>query len=125
MLALIAAVISAIATIAAAVITTRRTGPAGAVPVAATVEGAAVPVAAAPVSKAFWLGLAGLILWIIPIAAYLAVIPGLYVGIREHDGPRRRTTAGIVLCALSLGLAAINSAIGAYQGAHGQLWFQR
>jgi len=49
----------------------------------------------------------------------------LYIGIREMNGPRRRTGAGLAMCAVALVLLVINSAIGAYQGAHGQLWFQQ
>jgi hypothetical protein len=34
------------------------------------------------------------------------------------------TAPGIGLCAVSLGLAVINSAVGAWQGAHGTGWWQ-
>jgi hypothetical protein len=118
-LALIAAVITCAGTVAAALITTRKAGPAGTVPVPAT------GTATAPVSKAFWLGLAGMAAWIIPVAAYVLVLPGLYIGIREQNGPRRLTAPGIGLCAVSLGLAVINSAVGAWQGAHGTAWWQQ
>jgi hypothetical protein len=119
-LALIAAVITCAGTVAAALITTRKAGPAGTVPAPAT----GTATATAPVSKAFWLGLAGLAAWIIPVAAYVLVLPGLYIGIREQNGPRRLTAPGTVLCAVSLGLAVINSAVGAWQGAHGTGWWQ-
>jgi hypothetical protein len=128
--ALVAALIGCIGSIAAALITTRQKGPAGVIPAAApSVEDPTplfthVVVPAAPVSKAFWLGIASLITWTIPIFGVCTIIPGLYIGIREMNGPRTRTGAGVTMCVIALVLTVINSAIGAYQGAHGQLWFQ-
>lgn len=122
---LIAALLGAVATIVSAVITTRRTGPAGTTVPVATTPGGTVVAASARTSKAFWLGLAGLILWVIPLIGYCVIIPGLWIGIREMNGPRRRTGAGVAMCVIALALALVNSAIGAYQGAHGQMWFQQ
>ena len=123
--ALAAALIGCIGSIAAALITTRQRGPAG------TYNGPGAPsweggyAASARVSKAFWFGIASLVTWIIPIFGVCTIIPGLYIGIREMNGPRTRTGAGVTMCVIALVLTVINSAIGAYQGAHGQLWFQQ
>lgn len=126
MFEIIAALISSVATIAAAVIATRRAGPAGEPPyLAPAMGGVASQLPAGRISRSFWLGMAGLVLWVIPLLGYVAVIPGLYVGIRDHGGPRRNAGAGIIMCSISLALALMNSAIGAYQGAHGVGWWQQ
>lgn len=123
MIALIAAVITCAGTVIAALITTRQRGPAGTVPVPVP-NGPPIPVAQpgrGRISKSLWCGIAGLVLWVLPVLAYVVVLPGLYIGLREMRGPRKHTAAGLVLCITGLGLALINSAIGAYMGAHGQL----
>jgi len=120
--ALVAALIGCIGSIAAALITTRQRGPAG-LPEVQPLTAPAMTTGRT--SKAFGLGIASLVLWIIPILGICTVIPGLYIGIREMNGPRRRTGAGVAMCAVALVLLVINSAIGAYQGAHGQMWFQQ
>lgn len=122
MITLVAALITGIGAVAAALITTRQRGPAGTVPV--TAGGPPVPAAQSGqgrTSKSLWCGIAGLFLWVLPVLGYLVILPGLYIGIRELRGPRRHTTTGLVLCIVGLGLALVNSAIGAYMGAHGQL----
>lgn len=125
---LIGALVAAASTIAAALITTRQRGPAGTVASTALLSNPPQPVytpAQPPrTSRSVWCGLAGFILWILPIVAYFVVIPGLYVGIRDLRGPRTGCGTGIALCALSLLASVVNSAWGAYMGAHGQLWFQ-
>ena len=127
--ALVAALIGCIGSIAAALITTRQRGPAGVPepvglhPVHAAYLAQDTP--PARTSKAFWFGIASLVTWIIPIFGVCTIIPGLYIGIREMNGPRTRTGAGVTMCVIALVLTVINSAIGAYQGAHGQLWFQQ
>ena len=65
-------------------------------------------------------------LWIIPIAGIFVIAPGLYIGIRDFAPVRLRSRAalGVTLCAIGLVLLIINSAIGAYQGAHGTGWWQ-
>jgi hypothetical protein len=131
--ALVAALIGCIGSIAAALITTRQKGPAGMTPVGQpitlpsgnTYQEVAFTESPGRMSKAFWFGLASLITWTIPIFGVCTIIPGLYIGIREMNGPRRRTGAGVTMCVIALVLTVINSAIGAYQGAHGQMWFQQ
>ena len=121
--ALAAALIGCIGSIAAALITTRQRGPAGVVaaPDVPQWQGQVPP---GRTSKSFWLGIASLVTWTIPVFGVCTIIPGLYIGIREMNGPRTRTGAGVTMCVIALVLTVINSAIGAYQGAHGQLWFQ-
>ena len=124
--ALVAALIGCIGSIAAALITTRQRGPAGAAEPAALGLGTVPWQPGQPrTSKAFWFGIASLITWMIPIFGVCTIIPGLYIGIREMNGPRRRTGAGVAMCVIAHVLTVINSAIGAYQGAHGQMWFQQ
>jgi len=72
-----------------------------------------------------WWGLAGIFLWLLPILGYIVTLPGLFIAIRDvrSPGTRRYSLLGLVLCMLALVLTIINSAIGAYQGAHGVgLW---
>lgn len=128
---LVAALIGAVATIAGAVITTRRNGPAGVTTVSDAHlfqgrgwAGEQVVAAVSKRTKAFGLGIAGLICWVLPIAGFCVTIPGLWIAIRDLNGPKRSTTAGLVMCGIGFALTLVNSAIGAYQGAHGQMWFQ-
>jgi hypothetical protein len=78
------------------------------------------------ISVSLWLGLAGLILWIIPILGALDLLPGLFIAIRDlrSPGTRRYAVAGLALCLIAFTLTIINSAIGAYQGYHGTGWWQ-
>ena len=78
------------------------------------------------ISVSLWLGLAGLILWIIPILGAFDLLPGLFIAIRDlrSPGTRRYAVAGLVLCLIAFTLTVINSAIGAYQGYHGTGWWQ-
>ena len=76
-------------------------------------------------STSLWWGLAGIFLWLLPILGYIVTLPGLFIAIRDvrSPGTRRYSLLGLVLCMLALVLTIINSAIGAYQGAHGVgLW---
>ncbi len=78
------------------------------------------------ISVSLWLGVAGLILWIIPILGAIDLLPGLFIAIRDlrSPGTRRYALAGLVLCLIAFTLTVINSAIGAYQGYHGTGWWQ-
>jgi hypothetical protein len=78
------------------------------------------------ISVSLWLGLAGLILWIIPILGAFDLLPGLFIAIRDlrSPGTRRYAIGGLVLCLVAFTLTIINSAIGAYQGYHGTGWWQ-
>jgi hypothetical protein len=68
------------------------------------------------------LGLCGLIAWIIPLFGFPVTITGLVFGIKALGRPQNgMAIAGTVLCGLGLVLTAINSAVGAYLGATGQL----
>jgi hypothetical protein len=50
--------------------------------------------------------------------------PGLVLGIKSLQGPRKGVaTAGIVLCIIGLVASIANAAIGAYLGATGQLHY--
>jgi hypothetical protein len=77
-------------------------------------------------SRSLWWGLAGIFLWLLPILGYIVTLPGLFIAIRDvrSPGTRRYSLLGLVLCMLALVLTIINSAIGAYQGAHGVGWWQ-
>ena len=69
-----------------------------------------------------WLGLFGLIAWLLPIIGFPTTITGLVLGFKSLSGPRRgMATVGIVLCIIGLVLTTANAAIGAYLGATGQL----
>ena len=77
-------------------------------------------------SRSLWWGLAGIFLWLLPILGYVVTLPGLFIAIRDvrSPGTRRYSLLGLVLCTLALALTIINSAVGAYQGAHGAGWWQ-
>jgi hypothetical protein len=72
------------------------------------------------------LGIVGIIAWLIPIIGLPIGIVALVLGIlgikRSSYG---MSIVGIVLAVICLVLTIINSAIGAYQGYHGELWFQK
>lgn len=71
------------------------------------------------------LGIFGLFAWLIPLLGFPVTIVGLILGISgSKKGSRGIAIAGIVICIITLVLTIINSAIGAYLGANGQLWFQ-
>jgi|SRR5450755_477469 hypothetical protein len=78
------------------------------------------------VSRSLWWGLAGIFLWLLPILGYIVTLPGLFSAIRDlrSPGTRRYAMIGLALCLLAFVLTLINSAIGAYQGAHGTGWWQ-
>ena len=75
-------------------------------------------------SKALPFGIAGLVLWVIPLLGIFVILPGLWIGIHDRPLGRKNATNGLVLSSVGLGLLVINSAWGAYLGAHGQLWYQ-
>ena len=71
----------------------------------------------------FMLGFIGLIAWILPIVGFPIAISGFICGCVGVSGSNRGTAiSGIILNVIGLVLATINSAIGAYQGATGQLF---
>jgi hypothetical protein len=80
----------------------------------------------AKISVSLWLGLTGLILWIIPILGAFDLLPGLFIAIRDlrSPGARRYAVGGLALCLIAFTLTIINSAVGAYQGSHGTGWWQ-
>lgn len=72
------------------------------------------------------LGIVGVIAWLIPIIGFPVIIVGLILGIiGRGKGGKGMATAGITLCIITLVLTIANSAIGAFMGYNGQLWFQK
>lgn len=72
------------------------------------------------------LGIVGLLAWIIPIIGLSIGIVALVFGILGiKKSSKGMSIAGIVLGAISLVLTIINGTIGAYQGFHGEAWFQK
>ena len=64
--------------------------------------------------------------WIIPIIGLPVGIVALVLGILGiKKSSKGMSIAGIVLGVICLVLTIINSAIGAYQGYHGEAWFQK
>lgn len=71
-------------------------------------------------------GIVGLLAWIIPIIGLPVGIVALVLGILGiKKSSKGMSIAGIVLGVICLVLTIINSAIGAYQGYHGEAWFQK
>lgn len=69
------------------------------------------------------LGIIGLIAWIIPLFGAPITIVGLVLGsIGMKSSKRGMATAGLVMSIIGLVATLINSAIGAYLGATGQLF---
>lgn len=81
--------------------------------------------AAQPTGKAttsLVLGLVGLLAWILPLVGFPVTIVGLVMGVKGLRSPAKgMATAGVILCIVGLVATVINSAIGAYLGATGQL----
>jgi hypothetical protein len=72
------------------------------------------------------LGLVGLIAWIIPIVGLPVTVAGIVYSAKGLSSVNRgRAAAGLTLSIIGAVLTIINASIGAYLGAHGQLWFQR
>jgi hypothetical protein len=70
------------------------------------------------------LGLFGLIASVIPLIGFPITITGLVLGFQgRHSSRKGIATAGIVLTIIGLVLTVINSAVGAYLGATGQLHY--
>lgn len=71
-------------------------------------------------------GIVGLLAWIIPIiglpVGVVALVLGI-LGIKKSN--KGMSIAGIVLGVICLVITIINGAIGAYQGYHGDAWFQK
>ena len=71
------------------------------------------------------LGILGFIVWLLPIVGFPVIIVGLILGIIGHNkGGKGFSTAGIILCIITLILTTANSAFGACKGYHGLLFFQ-
>ena len=72
------------------------------------------------------LGIVGVLAWIIPIiglpVGIIALVLGI-IGLKKSS--KGMSIVGIVLGIICLVLTIINSAIGAYQGYHGEAWFQK
>lgn len=72
------------------------------------------------------LGIIGLLAWIIPIIGLPVGLVALILGICGiKKSSKVMSIAGIVLGIICLVLTIINGAIGAYQGYHGEAWFQK
>lgn len=69
------------------------------------------------------LGIVGFLAWCIPLFGYPVCITGLVLGIVGlNKGGKGMAIAGIIMCSITLLFTVINSAIGAYMGATGQLY---
>lgn len=69
------------------------------------------------------LGIVGFIAWCIPLLGFPVTIVGLILGILGiKKGGKGMAIAGIIMCAITLVLTIVNSALGAYLGATGQLF---
>lgn len=69
------------------------------------------------------LGIIGFVAWCLPLLGYPVCITGLILGIVGiNKGGKGMAIAGIVMCSITLLLTLVNSAIGAYLGATGQLY---
>ncbi len=68
------------------------------------------------------LGICGFLAWCIPLFGYPVCVTGLVLGVVGiQKGGKGMAIAGIIMCVLTLILTIINSALGAYMGATGQL----
>lgn len=69
------------------------------------------------------LGICGFIAWCIPLFGYPVTIVGLILGILgKNKGGKGMAIAGIITSSITLLLTLVNSIIGAYLGATGQLF---
>lgn len=69
------------------------------------------------------LGICGFIACCIPLFGFPVTITGLVLGILgKNKGGRGMAIAGIILSSISLALTLVNSIVGAYLGATGQLF---
>ena len=69
------------------------------------------------------LGIIGLFVWIFPLFGFPVNIIGLVFGIQAQKGSKKgMAIAGLVMSAIGLVLTAMNSFLGAYMGATGQLF---
>jgi uncharacterized membrane protein len=70
------------------------------------------------------LGILGVFAWIFPLAGFPITITGLILGILGQKKENKNVAiAGMILCIITLVATIINSAIGAYLGATGQLFY--
>ena len=68
------------------------------------------------------LGIISLIAWILPLAGYPVSIIGLVMGVYGRKSEKKTlATVGLVLSIIGLVFCVVNSAIGAYMGATGQI----
>jgi hypothetical protein len=56
------------------------------------------------ISRAFWLGIASLFLCWLPVIGMLTIVPGLYIGLRDRHGPRKRVRAGLIMLWIALAI---------------------
>lgn len=69
------------------------------------------------------LGIIGFLAWCLPLVGFPVCITGLILGILGiKRGGKGMAIAGIIMCAVTLIFTIINSAVGAYLGATGQLF---
>lgn len=126
MLSVVVAVIGFAGTIIAALITARATRQAGAVsaphPAGPSATMGMMNPSLAKVSRSYRWAIGACFAWLIPFAGYTVIAIGLCYAIRDSHRGMSRTTVTIVICLICLVLTLINSAIGAYQGAHGTLF---
>ena len=71
------------------------------------------------------LGIVSLLAWCLPLFGLPVSIIGLVLGVKAtKSSSRGMAIAGIVLSIIGLLFSLINAAVGAYQGATGQAWWQ-
>jgi hypothetical protein len=77
-----------------------------------------VPSGKLKISRAFWWGLAAVLVSASFAAAWLCAVIGIYFGVRDirSPGTRRWVTWGLALCALAFVIAAANPKSGFSQG---------
>ena len=69
------------------------------------------------------LGIVGFLAWCIPLCGFPVCLTGLILGIVGiKKGGKGMAIAGIIMSAITLVMTIVNSAIGAYLGATGQLF---
>ena len=69
------------------------------------------------------LGIVGFLAWCIPLFGFPVCLTGLILGIVGiKKGGKGMAIAGIIMSAITLVMTIVNSAIGAYLGATGQLF---
>jgi hypothetical protein len=79
--------------------------------------------AGAPLSKSTWIGGICLVLWLVPILAYIVLPFGIYTAVNDK-GTKRGWSVGLTLCCVALVLALANTVWGWYLGQHCQMFYQ-